>query len=479
MNYVYAIMMCLAIGCLGQVELTMTDNADSALSDEIFDQLYDKPGQEIILREEHGVLFERLSLMEVAASKWGLVLAIEIPETRGLKSKSELCTKKQRKANHKMHRLCSHFARVLTYYDQIETKILKQLHRQRKEMNMLLPPTVDLKRTRSRRALLSFVGDLSQTLFGTVSEKSFNKLKGIVARIELKGRRTEQKHQILEQGLQSFQVNLNKRVGLLRESIQEMTKFSQQMYYKLANFTEEYGETLDVVLASIHQVGTLLEASSLIHAENNKRLANLLGFSSDYDKLMRGVESLLGGHLTTDLVKPSELHLALKMITEHLFRHHNGHKLLFPEPKYYYTHRVLGYIFSNRFLYVGIEIPLSANAARFHLYQVEAVPIPVLTAESQNTTLWTQVKNLPKYVAFSLAGNYYIELSEFELSSCPGQKLKICERTLPMQVFCDRFFHISGWYRLYRIGAFRGWIFTSVVPSTMRVLLQSWITLDK
>ena len=142
---------------------------------EVFSQMYNEPGQQIILREEHGVLFERLALMEVAASKWRLVLAVEMPGTAGLKTENKFCTKQQRSENAKMNMLCSHFTNVLQTYESIEAKIVSQLNEQRREMYLLLPQAIELRKTRSRRAFLSFIGDLSQILFGTVSERSFNK----------------------------------------------------------------------------------------------------------------------------------------------------------------------------------------------------------------------------------------------------------------------------------------------------------------
>ena len=41
-------------------------------------------GGQIVLRKEHGVIFDKLSMIETTASKWVVVLVVDLPRTQSI-----------------------------------------------------------------------------------------------------------------------------------------------------------------------------------------------------------------------------------------------------------------------------------------------------------------------------------------------------------------------------------------------------------
>jgi hypothetical protein len=229
-------------------------NEASGQVDHIFNLLNDQPGHAIIIREEHGVLFERVSLLEVAGSRWGLVLAIEIPQVHDLEINQQFCDDKMQQADPELKTMCTYFKGVMQTYRTLEDKLITQLRHQHAEIQLLLPRRIDLQR--KRRSLLPFVGDLAERLFGSVSQKTFNRLKNLVARIEIRGSKLAKSHQVLNEGLQSIQINTNKRLKLIRKSVDLSFNLTQTLQQRLTELAYQTRSAANRALAYINEVAS-------------------------------------------------------------------------------------------------------------------------------------------------------------------------------------------------------------------------------
>ena len=133
--------------------------------------------------------------------------------------------------------------------------------------------------------------------------------------------------------------------------------------------------------------------------------------------------NMLNEHkLSPALISPAELSKSFQGLEQHLLKNFPPFRFGFDDLEYFYHVPVVMYTADDDYIYVMIKVPLTVMAARYHVYEVFSVPL----ATSKDKSQYTQISNLPQYVAFSIQGDTYTSFGQSFLRSCSGVGVQRC-----------------------------------------------------
>jgi hypothetical protein len=141
---------------------------------------------------------------------------------------------------------------------------------------------------------------------------------------------------------------------------------------------------------------------------------------------------LVAGQLSHTLVPPDELKTALVKVQEQVKLSYPSYKLLHTNLDYYYASHLSSYVYTNKSLFVYVDIPLISSEPIFDLYEITTLPVPTNTTNTKPTEMsYTQVVSLPFALAISQTRTSYFSMSQSQLSSCKGDRFLKCPKTFP------------------------------------------------
>ena len=128
-------------------------------------------------------------------------------------------------------------------------------------------------------------------------------------------------------------------------------------------------------------------------------------------------------YLTPELVDTLDLKRAYDYILPILNDQYAPFRFAVTDHNYYYSVPSTSYTSDSHFLYVQIKIPLTVTASHYHVFEVYSVPMKAGDSKYH----YTQLKNLPKFVAFSIHGDTYTTFDQRFLNGCVGKGIKRCD----------------------------------------------------
>ena len=123
-------------------------------------------GKTIIQRLNYGVVFRENGQLVLSNEHWLHTFEISIPEFVAIPSLGTC---------HKDNSTCMMIAHILASLNTVRAETSARLNNTIQTIRKLIPEA-EVKRSRSRRSLLSFLGDLSKTLFRTATVEDVNTL---------------------------------------------------------------------------------------------------------------------------------------------------------------------------------------------------------------------------------------------------------------------------------------------------------------
>ena len=279
-----------------------------------------------------------------------------------------------------------------------------------------------------RSAPLSFIGDLQRSIFGVATTRDIDTLASHVLHIEsfLNSSSTAQKS--YQEHLDSYIVaasdrfdNMNDHIdrhrSIMNDTIDELRRLTsvvQKGQGDINNIWQGVDSLIIMVLSTFR--------SSLLSTHYLEK------FTTESDKRLNAVQTLLQGFLPIQLIKPQLLRATLLSISDQLRSHYPyfrvAHHTLFDH------YKTPGVLFSHteNYLYIQVKVPLVHQQAQLQVYQIRSFTIPVSSYHSGNATkvAYTQVGDLPDYIAVTPDYEYYSELSDTQYRVCRAQSTTIC-----------------------------------------------------
>ena len=236
-------------------------------------------------------------------------------------------------------------------------------------------------------------------------------------------------------------------IKVLQESSSDMSKDM----YELANRTEEAMNMISTVTTHVAQMEEYMKK------KHNwvVKLINYLEITDDamqlFDFLMtmmledrmgavvylqdlvdqsyafrKGIQSLLQGKLTIDLVPPALIKTATTEVTAYLKREHPRFTVAFESVAFYYDNSKPLFIREEEAVVVFVRMPIVSEEHLFRIYEILTFPVPIVVPGQYKKDA-LQITGLPQQVALSLSQRYYIPMHFMNWAGCYGETILMCK----------------------------------------------------
>ena len=150
-----------------------------------------------------------------------------------------------------------------------------------------------------------------------------------------------------------------------------------------------------------------------------------------------GVQALLQGKLTIDLVPPTMIKADVAEVTDYLKRDHPRFSMAFKNAAFYYDNSKPLFIREEQHLVVFVRMPIVSEEHFFRVYEILTFPVPI-TEPGQSRKDALQVAGLPPQVALSLSQRYYIPMHSMSWAGCYEETILLCKDIPYMKKVSDR-----------------------------------------
>jgi len=312
---------------------------------------------------------------------------------------------------HKGKDTCQVIAHVLAQLNSIRIETGATLNRTLEIINRLVPNAETVVKSRSKRALLSFIGKFSKTLFGTATIDDVN----ILARhINALNKRTQSINEALVQHgehLSSFMSMTNQRMSNLLKGVRENHLAIQYVESQVQSNAKSLSDVFD------EMTGLLIQQLTVSNTINK-----------ELEDLKLGVLDLVNGKLSPLLIPIDVLQSTLNDVHTILSQNYSGFHISLDSATDLYQNAHFLYTRKQSVLYLTVKIPITYLKDAMDLYKVISVPVPVNDTSNHGT----QLINMPDYFAITIDQQFYLPLSQSILSKCKGTSNVHCHINLPL-----------------------------------------------
>ena len=345
---------------------------------------------ETVDRLNLGVMFKKISTMSTVYDHWPHTFQINFPQLDmnvstinnvrcNVSSSSMYACKALRSAVHTLNSINNHHLSQQNH--------LLQMTRQIVQAN----PVTQVPRSRSKRAILPFIGSLSHTLFGTATSKEVERLKSHIMSLEDREVTMASTFEKYSDDLSSFMTITNDRLSSFTDNIEDNHNAILKMTGLFSNIAHTVEDNLKF---SVHLIKDIYLAMALQE--------NLLEF-------VHGIESLINLELSPFLIPISNMKTIIDHINSQLRNSHSdlyikdmsAHEI-YSDPKFHWT-------FTNSSIFITHYFPLTSAISHLTVYNVRTIPVP-LDGNSSHVTVLTE---MPPFIAFSNDQHYHTYFDKF------------------------------------------------------------------
>ena len=358
-------------------------------------------GKEVFQRLNYGVVFQQKTQLYIAQDYWYHTFELELPDAFPL-PRLPSCKK-----SNSTCRMISHF---LSQLDSIRAETAERFNTTNQTARLLIPQT-KVRKSRSRRSLLPFLGKISRGLFGTATVDDVNILAGHMNKLNKMASGLARALTQHEDHLSSVIKTANERMDNLMSGISENNLAIKFIQNELHTTTTNIEQSIDYMLSLlIDQVKT------------NTQLNHAL------DQFNNGIISLVNGKLSPLLIPENVMQSTVTDIQMLLQTKFSGFHLTLGSINDIYSTSKFVYARNNSRIFITIKLPVSYFNEPLTAYEVVSVPVPI-NSTSRHAT---QLLDLPKY--FIIAGNkqHYAGISTFDFHACSGKRVKYCQSNIAL-----------------------------------------------
>ena len=344
---------------------------------------------ETISRLNYGVIFEGRGSACAIYDFWAHTFQIPFPELK--KDHVEV-------ANRDRNITCSvldptHIDACLTMQAALEsvndvrTKYMNNLKFLLKLAKRVMPRGQwnDTGRSRSKRSLLPFIGDISHALFGTATEKEVKQMAKHIDVLEKRNERMAKAFAQYTDDLSSFMTVSNRRHNMIRETMQDNRQAISALAHEFAAVTNTMQHSL--------QFSVLL----------NKEIYLAMTMQEALQEFLHGIHGLLQHRISPYLLPFNDIKLTRDHINERLAQANSQLSVKDMSPNDFYSSPNFLWTYKNQSLFITVKFPLITAVSHLEVFEILAVPVP-FNLSSDHTT---QLLNLPRYIAFTRDRHYY------------------------------------------------------------------------
>ena len=356
---------------------------------------------ELLQRLNYGVVFQKDAKLTLAREYWLHTFEILLPEHVNIPLIGT-CQKTDRE--------CLKVHHILSQINSIRLETQHRLNHTLKLFNDLVPQ-MQIKRSPSKRSLLPFIGQFSKTLFGTATTDDVNTLARHINALNKKTMGIADALTQHSNHLSSFMTKANKRMDNLLLGIKANNAGIQYINTQIQHITQNIQESIDDLMSIL--IKQLRVSGHLNH---------------ELDQLSISISNLVNGKLSPILIPSHILKSTLNDIQSILNSKFYGFHIAVKDISDLYHASNYLYARNGTYLYVTIKIPITYIQDTLELYQVVSLPVPINDTSKHATVL----PNLPNYFVITKNHQFYLTLTDEELSKCKGTSYKQCSFNVPL-----------------------------------------------
>ncbi len=295
-----------------------------------------------------------------------------------------------------IHPVCKRFMRNIDFLLELANDGSKQMHRLVNDIYDLVPLTTKSKQKLEKRAILGFVGQLMNSVFGTANQDDIDTLNTNVLKL------TE---------------TVNTELKVIKKTVTDLSDFAEKTTNRLNDLVQEVKDNsiqnLKLIQAAVYNEDKIIDFLSnlTLSSMKVKHLTDTLIIH--YTNFLTGMQILLEGRLSMYLIPKEVLSDTLQAIQEDLKNSEIGKnfQVIYTKPDFYYRKGafVLGRNQEN--LYITLQVPVTSVQSKFLLYRLTYNNLHMHDSNKHSIQLEDHIYGL----AISETKDLFYELSEYEL----------------------------------------------------------------
>ena len=384
----------------------------------------------MIIREEMGIVFQKVTTLDNSISFWQHTLAVNIPTFPNLRVQKPLCEREVPPYQEPvMETLCNTYGSIFHAYEEVRERLSKEVDEKIEIMEQLIPTgnmsnKRDSQNGRVARAPLEFIGTISRNLFATATLDDIKLLQDHIAALE---NNPEQFQGFRQYGsaLSSLQLEVNNNLEVVREGVKQNNAMLNESFHDIYNM----GQTMkDIMIRVRTRFEVNARVISIMHGINAREIQTMFLVLAELDKLINSYTVLQKGFLPIHLITPQRIQHILDNVHVCLTQKFPIYRILHESPAVYYNMPdLVSYARTGSHLYVKFKIALSSSDLLYDVYTLKH--IPTTTGLSPNVS-FTQIRDLPAYLGVTPDKKFFVELDQTTYEFCPGTLFKQCSHFL-------------------------------------------------
>ena len=351
--------------------------------------------KDIVHRLNYGIVFRETDKLFLGSDVWYHTFELDLPKevvTPYLLS----CTNSSV--------TCSMISHLITQLNAVKSEMSARINATILTIEELVPEA-KIHKSRSKRALLSFIGRLSKGLFGTATVDDVNMLSRHINKISKMTLGLSNALVQHEDHLSSYMNTANKRMDNLMKGIKDnmlAIKFIQtELYTNLNNIEYSFDYILSILIDQIKTSSTL---------------------NHELDEFKLGIIDLVNGKLSPLLIPHDVLTSTINDIQTMIQTKFTGFHLSITDVNDVYRNCDFLFARNNTKLYVTLKLPISNFDKPVTVYQIMSVPLPINSTSDHAT----QILSLPNYFLITSNHQYYATVNTLDLTKCKSKTVKHC-----------------------------------------------------
>ncbi|XP_071099911.1 uncharacterized protein [Haliotis cracherodii] len=349
-------------------------------------------GTSPVQRLNYGIVFKPTTQVHFATEYWVHTYEVKLPHVPSIPTMSGC---------HQGNGTCAILHQIQMHLNVIKTRCVSLLNETRHQIIKLIPESKVPSSSRSKRAVLSFVGSLSKTLFGTATTDDVNLLAKHINALT--------KHDInLSNVLKQHSSHLSSFMKLVDNRFKNALKGVKANHDALTFTATAIQNNARNVQATFASLTSIL----IDQIQNSNTVEHQL------EELKLGILDLAKNKLSPLLIAPQILEQTIHHIASILSNKYPNFRLLQTNPTYYYSQAKFIFARTKAHVYVSVKFPLSSLPKPFQMYKVISLPVPVNDTSSHST----QLLDIPPYFALSLDSRHFLSMDSSTLAPCSGDE---------------------------------------------------------
>ena len=343
----------------------------------------------VVNRVNYGVIFTKETTVGVVYDYWTHTVKMNIPSIR-VPSRVPIYCIHTVQGHENEH--CLPLQKMYQSVEKIRAEFMQTLNDSLTNLMVMMPKSPKARsQSKSKRAPLSFIGDIGKSLFGTARVKDVKLLARHIEALETKAGTTLTKLAQFTEDMSSFISISDKRYDNLKTAVME----NRGVTFKLSQEVNDLDK-------SLRQRNQLADTMMVLFIEELYHSINLqTGFSDFLD----GIHDLMRHKLSPHIVPHQDLLRIIQNINSKLQAQDIPLEVLPMATPDMYNFYPFFWTYRNSGLYVTIKFPLVLSSmGTFDIYRIISFPVPMNNDSSNHATV---LSNVPELLGFSHSNKYY------------------------------------------------------------------------